>query len=436
MMRHIAALAVALLSIAVVASASAGTTQCCSEPLYNYTSRQVPSGLEWYFIVAFGDNRPENTKQVKLPHTFYQILNETRTLKPYAVVGTGDHVGEGRENQYVELWKSLSSLENVLLVPGNHDLLISGSEERWERYVGPRYWCWRGIPGWGIVGVDTYDRLLPRFKKETSRVFNECGGRNIILVTHYPIEPNIGYNIDTAPSGGTKKKVLEALIEEYNVSIVLQGHWHGYAEKKLNNTLYVITGGAGAPFYNLRTDRSDADYYRVFLPHYLVIILNRDGSYKLLPVYLGKGSIIVEKPKPWEAHIYQDKFLLNGTPAELPVRVYLEREGVTAMVQLIVPFASWVNVTLHTNGTVSVSGDAGRMQVLSSSPASTAATHSTNTSSSPPESGGDRESAPLRVGSARNGASRPLGLETLLAISVIVMLVALKFLAGDKGGIS
>lgn len=358
------ALTLALLVIAVTTQASSGQSQCCNEPLYNYTATHVEPGLQWYFVVAFGDNRPEDIKQTTPPKTFYQIINETSKLHPYAIIGTGDHVGEGRDSQYKELWKALSNLENVLLVPGNHDLLISGSSDRWERYVGPRYWCWQGIPGWGIVGVDTYDRLIPRFRQETSKVFQECSAGKIILVTHYPIEPNIGYNIDKAPSGTTKKRILEELIGKYNVSIVIQGHWHGYAEKRIGDTLYIITGGAGAPFYSIEAGKTDADYYRTFLPHYIILVLRPEGEYKVLPIYLNKGRIVIEKPEPWKAHIYQDKFLLNGTPADIPIRVSLTRGNTSADIQMIIPHSTWINVTLLENGSLNVQGKAKNVQLL------------------------------------------------------------------------
>lgn len=408
-----------MLILIMMTVTQAGTTEkppCCNEPLYNHTMSQIPKDTDWYFLVVFGDNRPENPEQTELPSTFYLILNETRALNPHAIIGTGDHVGTGSEAQYIELWKALNSFQNVLLVPGNHDLLTSRSDQKWIKYVGPRYWCWEEIPNWSVVGVDTYDKSPSRFQKEVNYTFSKCKNHNIILVTHYPIEPNVGYNINTAPNGYIKKRILLNLIEKYNIKLVLQGHWHGYAQKKTEKTLFVITGGAGAPPYNLRTTRPDADYYRTYLEHYIVIILNSNGEYELLPIYLNKGKIIIEKPNSWEAHIYQDKYLLNGSPANLPVRLSLSRNNISAEIQLIVPHGSWVNITLLENGKININNKAYNIRIFSTQFSENITNSSINKSNS------------------NTNQIKFVNTETYILIFILFILVLLKFVALKKDG--
>ena len=357
--RALAGPAVAAL-IVVLAAAGAlllpARGECCSEPLENATRTPIPQGLPWYFVVAFGDNRPKNTESTGFPKTFLEIVNETRKLDPYAVIGTGDHVGAGRRSQYEELWRVLSGLPNVWLTPGNHDLLQANSADLWRQYVGGLEQV-HYLPGWNIVLVNTYVKRPADLKAQLDRAGEALRYNNTILATHYPWKPWLGHNLQQRPGGKTMARMLEDWVESHHVKIVLEGHWHGYAEKRSNGTLYIVTGGGGAPGYTAPPD-TDADYARGGLPHYLVIILRPDGEYRVLPVYVGKGKVVVEKLEPWEARIYQDKYLVNRTPADLPVRVGLERNGTRVMVQLVAPHAANITISLLPGGKLQVVGPA------------------------------------------------------------------------------
>ncbi|MCE4625522.1 MAG: metallophosphoesterase [Desulfurococcales archaeon] len=337
-MSRIAPLTAALLVTALVVAGTLQLTgltshqsQCCAEPLINVTAKPIPAGLSVYPVIVFGDNRPQDIKAVEQPYIFKKIVKEAESMNPFAVIGTGDHVGQGSAAQYEVLWSLLSGLENVWLTPGNHDLLISGSEERWEQYVGPRYQLHEEIPGWSIILADTYTGNIKEFNSTVHRLFAESKGPNRILVIHYPIKPHVDHNIDETRYGAMKKRILTDIIAEYNVSIVIQGHWHGYATKTDNGTLYVITGGAGAPFYTA-PENTDADYYKTMVHNYVILLLKSNGEYEIEPVYADRGEVGIVRINSSTVEVWHTKLTLNGTPAVLPFRFTLSRGNVNITV--------------------------------------------------------------------------------------------------------
>ncbi len=415
---------------------------CCDTPLMIASRQPVPQGLDWYHVVVFGDNRPQNTSGQKFNLVFYKIVDETRSINPYAVIGTGDHVGEGRRYQYEELWKTLNGLPNLLLTPGNHDLLISGSQERWENYVGSRYLHAELIPNWSIILVDSYTRNMKEFNSNVTSMFNQSIGPHRILVTHYSVKPDLDYNIDDTCCGGRKKQLLLSMISEYNVSLVLQGHWHGYAEKHDNRTLYIVTGGAGAPLYR-EPSNNDADYLRVMLYHYIILVLSPDGSYQVIPVYAPKGNITVSKPQSDTAIIYHDKYLITGKKAEIPVLVYLEKDNTKVGVSLFAPFGKQIEVRLVSVSPleIQVNGSASKVEAFYvDNMAPVKLTGQSSADGSILLSGSLQEPAGGAISENKDNTSPTseqakventirsilLGPETLLAFAVIIVIVVLK----------
>jgi len=57
---------------------------------------------------SFGDNRPSDTTSVVLPPVFKEIVKEIKVLNPLAVIGTGDHTGEGSIAQIDKLYELLN----------------------------------------------------------------------------------------------------------------------------------------------------------------------------------------------------------------------------------------------------------------------------------------------------------------------------------------
>ncbi len=315
-------------------------------PLINETRTGIPEGLDWYPVAVFGDNRPEWTHYVKYPSVFYRIVDDMKTLNPVAVIGTGDHVGEGRPQQYEELYRTLSGLSNVWLVPGNHDFHWPGSHTYWHDYIGPDNYIIKSIPGWTFIFIDTVTSNATLFNQTVKDLFSQAGtGRSIAVVLHYPVEPWLNHNLNQTDAGPEKQAVMKYYICKYNVSLVLEGHWHGYAEKREGNTLYIVTGGAGAPLYHAPSG-SDADKIIEGLHHYLVFIFYPNGTYTYTTVYPEYGDLRVVKVNESTVLIHNTRLTLERKPATLPFRISLSDGSTTYTVLALVDSGKPEAITL------------------------------------------------------------------------------------------
>ena len=318
--RVLLVLGIALLLVSL--ALGTGSISEASEPvdLYNVTYKPIPGGLEYYPLVVFGDNRPSWTHYVEYPEAFYKIVDDMYTINPIAVIGTGDHVGEGRTTQYQELYRLLVNLSNVWLVPGNHDLKWPGSMNTWHSMVGPDNYVVNRIPNWSIIFVNPLSYNVTVFNETLHMLFQQAVYPNRILVLHYPIYPWVDHNIDYLTDGLEKQDILLDLINKYNVTLVLQGHWHGYAEKKVNNTLYVIVGASGAPLYSAPTD-TDADLVATQLYGYATLLLYQNGTYKLTPIYINHGELSVYHINDTAKIIVNTRYAMTRQPATIPVQL-------------------------------------------------------------------------------------------------------------------
>jgi len=280
-----------------------------------------PKGLPWYPIAVFGDNRPEDVSSTKFPTVYYQLLREVRAADPFALIGTGDHTGSGRLDQIIAFLDSVTGIENVLVIEGNHD--VGKDHGYWLEWVSPIMYFWDGVPGWRFVFFSTeitsteYSHLSSFLDKALNTT------RNVVLVYHRPAYPDVNYNMEA----GMKSMLIKKLEKYGNVKIALQGHWHGFAEELVNGVLFVITGGAGAPLYQSGGRN-----------HYLYLLLKPSGEYEIIPVALGPGSGEISVAEGDDGTLIRNsKISINGSPIEIPVRIKLPIKGVDAYAVVLAP---------------------------------------------------------------------------------------------------
>ncbi len=271
----------------------------------------IPTNLPWYPVIVFGDNRPSDTSSIKYTNTYYSLVNEIRVINPLAVIGTGDHTGKGTRSQISEFVRTMRGLSNVWVCLGNHDLK-SNELSYWVSQVAPEFYRIDSIAGWSIVFANS-DVERSRMDRELERLFTH-NNRSYILVIHRPLYPNVGHNIWSEVRG-----VVEKYIRDYNVKLVLQGHWHGYAAMEKDGVEYIITGGAGAPLYHDPAKIPGAIVAHKY--HYLYLILYPNGTYSYTPVYIHGGEIVVKKINSSSWIITNTKTDLWLNHIEIPVRI-------------------------------------------------------------------------------------------------------------------
>jgi len=293
-----------------------------------------PNDLPWYFIGVFGDNRPSDTTLVEYPSVYYQIISELNLSHPFAIIGTGDHTGRGFKTQIEKFLETTENLENVFVIMGNHDL-SSTTMDYWYENVAEGLYYVDIIPGWRFIFVDYYHAEV--LWNDALDFLHDVASttRNKILVIHRPIEPWLDHNMPEP-----MRSELKNLLENYEFKVVLQGHWHGYADVTINNVRYLVVGGGGAPLY------SHSNGLKKYC--YAFLILWPNGSYDVIPIDPLSGSISIHFMEN-SVEITNTKLDVYGNPAMFPLRIPFYGKYVV----LLAPYGvSYVNFT---NGSIAVS---------------------------------------------------------------------------------
>ncbi len=293
--------------------------------LLELTHKDIPDNLPWYPIAVFGDNRPRDTSNVRLPLVYYLMVQELEETKPFGVLGTGDHVGKGAREQMDELYDSLKDLDNVWLALGNHDLdMGKESLDYWQQIIAPQNYTVDDIPNWRIIIMNCEVRLSMQWEDQVEWAMHEAmTDRASILAFHRPVYPNVEHNLDK-----DRIRVFNNYLKQYmdktNIKLVIQGHWHGYAILKKWNITWIITGGAGAPLYEYPEKPYEPNTTLVEgVNHYLYLILYPNQTFRIITVKLGSdsGTLKISEYNETAYIIENTKRNVFGNYTEIPVRV-------------------------------------------------------------------------------------------------------------------
>ncbi len=285
----------------------------------------IPNDLPWYPLLVFGDNRPDNSGEVEFNPVTYHIRDEMATINPIAVIGVGDHVWNGYIDQIQHFIETFKNVPNLWVVAGNHEwnnLPYVSSKNRegvtyWRTHVAPDLYYKDDIPGWRIVflnlryGYEDWDNMENWIK---TKAFNT--ERKLITAFHEPVYPD---REASKAIRGVQDKLIP-LLDQYKPSIVLQGHIHCYDEGYKYGTLYIITGGGGAP------------KCKRYPYHYILLILKPNGEYYYKPISATDGVITVSKTENVGNNIITYSFIIKNTKEDiygnrinkLPVRISFE----------------------------------------------------------------------------------------------------------------
>lgn len=201
-----------------------------------------------------------------------RAYDDARTNGADAIVVGGDLVMQSSDLDYRYANRLLSLAPAgvpVFVTIGNHELWSrsgEGTPERFERFFGPTQ-SWFRTKGVLFVALDTADYHFPQARADAARAILRAErprSRACVLLSH--ILPQKKQGAEKALDAEDSARIL-ALVDDFDVGLLLGGHYHGYAESKHGRATILLTGGGGA---NL--DGPDEFY------HYLRVTLAPDGS--------------------------------------------------------------------------------------------------------------------------------------------------------------
>lgn len=206
-----------------------------------------------------------------------QFIAEMRVKKPDAVLVTGDINYEGAASNIQFIYSQLAQLDApVIMTAGNHE------RTAWHRYLrvfGARDQRTNFGP-LAIMSLDSAhgrDVLTPSKYRWLQYELAHLDGRTPLIQVHHPIfSPGVSAVPEAGGTGGYLRGYRRAFIElcrQYDVAIVLSGHWHQDAVYDSNGkfrndrvdfpgTKFVVTTALGADVRQVFADSGNDHGYR------------------------------------------------------------------------------------------------------------------------------------------------------------------------------
>jgi hypothetical protein len=249
----------------------------CGDPNFGWSSdynfNTAPASNKEFTFVSYGDSRSGIDERLR-------VKDAIKTTNPAFILHSGDLINYGGSyNQWDIFFENMQDLiSNSPLMPsiGNHDLLIPGK-------ISPYFYKFFSLPNnerWysfdygncHFVFLNSEERIMNimSFSPQIRWLKNDLqeADENPEILWKFVVFHRPPYNSGTSHGNDTLiRKYWCPIFDEYNVDIVFNGHEHIYERTYplLNNeitdfntqsyqnpdgTIYVITGGAGAPLYN------------------------------------------------------------------------------------------------------------------------------------------------------------------------------------------
>jgi predicted phosphodiesterase len=238
--------------------------------------KTAPAGEAQFEFVVYGDTRTRHDVHRNVIKAVLQYSS------PDFILHTGDLVEDGSDNS---LWPIFFDAERELLrkaaffpVPGNHE---RNSESYYDFMSSKPYYSF----DWGrahfsmidsdIANVASTQPEREAFWREQTRWLEEDlkSSQNAafrFVAAHHPpmtaVKRRQGENAHMT--------ALEPLFEKYKVTAGLFGHDHNYQHYVLNGVHYFITGGGGAPLYDVDQPPPNITKKVVSTENFVVIKIN------------------------------------------------------------------------------------------------------------------------------------------------------------------
>ena len=218
--------------------------------------RTPPAGRGDFEFVVFGDTRTR-------PEVHQRVINAiVEKTRPDLVIHTGDLVADGSDTA---LWPIFFGIEKELLrkaaffpVLGNHERNSQQYHEFFDADPGYYSFNWGGAhfialnsdfanvsPSASVR--ETYWAEQVRWMEADLQANRKADFR--FVISHHP--PITAVRRRQGDENNERMKALIPLLEKYNVTATLNGHDHNYQHHLKNGVHYVVTGGGGAPVYEV-----------------------------------------------------------------------------------------------------------------------------------------------------------------------------------------
>ena len=235
-----------------------------------------PAGPADFQFVVYGDTRTR--------HNLHQrVVDAIVKTEPDFVVHTGDLVSDGNDTA---LWPIFFSIEKELLRKtvffpslGNHER----NNPRYYEFFDVRtpYYSFNwGAAHFTILNSDIGNAALSAqardaFWSEQRRWLEDDlrkaqGAALRFLAFHHPPFSAVR----SRQNGNREIRALVPLFEQYKVTAVFSGHDHNYQHHLKDGVHYIVTGGGGAPLYDVAAPTPGLTLKVESVEHYVRVKVN------------------------------------------------------------------------------------------------------------------------------------------------------------------
>ena len=224
---------------------------------------------EFIRFIAFGDSRGVWDNWVNAGFVASAIEKEN----PFFVIHTGDIVNDGKVlSEWIDYFSISKFVHNSTLFPslGNHE---NYGDPYFKYFILPNNEYWYSFDSGPVhfICLDSNFRNSLRLS-QLFWLINDLRSNTkpfTIVYFHYP-----PYSSGNHGSTYILRFLWGFIFEYFKVDIVFNGHDHCYERGKVESVNYILTGGGGAPPYNVGeswwTIHSEKTY------HYCVVTVNSD----------------------------------------------------------------------------------------------------------------------------------------------------------------
>jgi MYXO-CTERM domain-containing protein len=283
-------------SYALTLPAAPAGTEAASGWKGEFTTAPESSSKGPFSFLVYGDNRTDVASHAAIVRAMLELPTDF-------IVNTGDLVQDGASDPN---WQSFFDVEapllrsrNVFSCVGNHEV-TDGAGVNYLRYFGPTYdahgggkpklygsFRWANTRFFLLDAFESFESSLERawLDDELARADAEPGLTWRIVVMHQS-------PWSAGPHGGSSRALragIPELLAAHHVDLVLAGHDHIYERGLASGVRYVISGGGGAPLYEV--EHRLASTRKVEAVHH-VIVFTVDGDSARLVTKRDDGSVL------------------------------------------------------------------------------------------------------------------------------------------------
>jgi acid phosphatase type 7 len=243
----------------------------------------APPGQPFKFV-AYGDNRTQ-------PKVHRAVLNRMSRFEPDFIIQSGDQVADGtKETQWDEFWQVASkALSRSAYYPslGNHEK------------NGSPYYRFFDVPAeysfdYGDVHFVALNSNRPaaEFRAQEEWLRKDLAAHQDakwrVVFFHHTVHTCTAIPSRRVGAAALAKR-LEPIFQEQKVQLVVNGHDHNYQRHVANGITYIVTGGGGAPLYNVKPN---TPYLITAKKAHHHCEINVDGSKMAVRVVEPSGRVI------------------------------------------------------------------------------------------------------------------------------------------------